>query len=192
MLEKVKRDGWFVIAIVLILFLLWAFVKTNTDAAYDRVRFREQLEQQDQEIQKLKDKEKTKTPEATPPKKATAKPKPQVKPAVYVPIVSKYPETKHIPAMVKGIFGSDFSVIVAECESVEFRPDVVFGPKTGAAGERGVMQIHPTHLRSGALARAGFTWNDMFIPEKNLAFGKILLASVDGAWYPTWTCAKLV
>ena len=54
------------------------------------------------------------------------------------------------------------------------------------------MQIHPTHFRSGALAKAGFTWDDMFVPEKNLAFAKFLLGSVGGQWYPTWTCANLV
>ncbi len=100
MLERAKRDKWFLIATVLILFLLWVVVKTNVDAAQDRAQFRNKLDQQQQEIKKLKDEnEKIKISEATSPKKATAKPKPQTKQAVNYPIgcenyrtlVAKYP-----------------------------------------------------------------------------------------------------
>lgn len=82
---------------------------------------------------------------------------------------------------------SENAVIVARCESVNFKQAVVYGPQTGKAGERGVMQIHPVHIKS--MAQYGFTWDDMFNPDKNLAYAVILYKSVNLKWSPTWTCA---
>ncbi len=74
MLEKVKRYKWFLIAIALIIFLLWIAFNINVDAARNRLEFKKQTDQQQQEIKKLKDEnEKLKIPKATPPKKVTPK-----------------------------------------------------------------------------------------------------------------------
>lgn len=187
-----------IIIVVFNILLIWSLIGNATATVRQREdqqkehreeikriedEFNNRLDEIDQDVKKIKASKAA--------NKLANKPNPP-RIAVKYPITSSYAKTKNIPALVKSVYGSDFSIKVASCESASFKPEVVYGPQVGLAGERGVMQIHPTHLYSGALARAGFTWNDMFIPEKNLAFGKILLASVGGNWSPTWTCASLV
>jgi len=51
---------------------------------------------------------------------------------------------------------------VARCESINYRPDVVYGPTRGRAGEIGLFQLHPRGLLPLFFAR-GFTdpWDPM-------------------------------
>jgi hypothetical protein len=67
---------------------------------------------------------------------------------------------------------------VAWCES-RYNPGTV-----GAAGERGIMQIHPVHIQY--LGNYGLTWDDMFDPAANLTYARALYNSQ--GWGP-WTCA---
>lgn len=41
---------------------------------------------------------------------------------------------------------SPYLARVAACESINFRPDVVYGPTRGRAGEVGLAQLHPAGL----------------------------------------------
>jgi hypothetical protein len=72
---------------------------------------------------------------------------------------------------------------VFSCESVNFRPDVVYGPTEGAAGERGITQLHPVHIDK--FYQRDWTWDDAFNPERNLAVAYAIYA--DQGWGP-WTC----
>lgn len=85
---------------------------------------------------------------------------------------------------------------IAKCEST-------FDPKAiGGIGERGLMQIHPNHFRgvwSNVLPNAGFTWDDMFDPQKNLEAARILFDLNGQKWgrrTPSspliWSCAPIV
>lgn len=75
--------------------------------------------------------------------------------------------------------GDDRAVLsVARCES-KLSPTA-----TGSAGERGVLQIHPTHI-DGAIAALGFTWDQMYEAEPNVKVAWALHQS--SGWGP-WTC----
>jgi len=76
------------------------------------------------------------------------------------------------------------AVEVFRCESVNFQPDVVYGPTEGAAGERGIVQLHPVNLP--LVHQLGYTWSDMFIPEKNLEVGYALW---EQRGWAAWSCA---
>jgi hypothetical protein len=67
---------------------------------------------------------------------------------------------------------------VVYCES-RFNPGTV-----GAAGERGLFQIHPVHIPY--LADRGMTWDSMFDPASNIAYAYDLYSR--SGWGP-WTCA---
>ncbi len=187
---KPKPENWLKVCLILIPILLFTLFVVASDRSREEVRnielenrSKERLEEIESEMKNMY-KQIRKLESSKPSKKTVAKavPKPAPKPAV---AQSSYPKTSHIPAMVRNAFGSEYAVKVAACES-GFSPDIVYGPRVGLAGERGVMQIHPTHLSSGALARYGFTWADMWIPEKNIAFAVVLYNQ--SGWSP-WTCA---
>lgn len=57
----------------------------------------------------------------------------------------------------------------------------------GAAGERGLLQVHPIHRPT--IAVLGMTWDDMFDPWANARFG-LWLYQRQG-WQP-WSCARIV
>lgn len=76
------------------------------------------------------------------------------------------------------------AVAIAHCESGGFDPAVVYGPRTGSAGERGVLQIHPVHR--DRIRRMGLTWDAMFEPAANLRVARALYD--ESGWQP-WTCA---
>lgn len=73
---------------------------------------------------------------------------------------------------------------VAACESWDFRPDVVFGPTTGAAGEIGLAQLHPRGLLP-TFYRWGYTnpWN----PWQASAF---MRDAFDLGMWRHWSCAR--
>jgi len=76
------------------------------------------------------------------------------------------------------------AVRIARCESSNFAPEVVYGPKTGSAGELGLMQILPRYHRHRWQAR-GWTDADMFIPERNLVIAREIY---DESGFGPWTC----
>lgn len=57
--------------------------------------------------------------------------------------------------------------------------------KTGVRGERGLFQIHPIHA-SGNVVRAGYTWDQMYEPEPNVAVALFMWSN--SGWEP-WSCA---
>ena len=67
---------------------------------------------------------------------------------------------------------------VVYCES-RFNPGTV-----GAAGERGLFQIHPVHIPY--LQDRGMAWDDMFSVSANIAYAYDLYSR--SGWGP-WTCA---
>jgi soluble lytic murein transglycosylase-like protein len=81
--------------------------------------------------------------------------------------------------MICATFGDQCSkaLSVVQCES-NFNPGVV-----GAAGERGLFQIHPVHIQY--LAPFG-GWDAMFDPAANIAYAHNLYSQQ--GWGP-WTCA---
>lgn len=99
-----------------------------------------------------------------------------------------------VPDMIRARFGvyADKAIAVAKCESGNFAPDVVYGPRTGAAGERGVFQAHPGHWdgRWGGPVRShvhGYTFDDMFTPQHNIDWAWHM--SDGGTNWGPWTCA---
>lgn len=54
----------------------------------------------------------------------------------------------------------------------------------GLAGERGLFQIATVH--AWRFQQRGWTWNDAFVPEKNIAIAYEIYAEA-GGWWP-WTC----
>ena len=72
------------------------------------------------------------------------------------------------------------AIDVADCESVGLNPTA-----TGAAGERGLFQIHPDYHQE-RIARLGFTWDQMYEVGPNIAVAADLYA--EQGWSP-WTCA---
>lgn len=84
------------------------------------------------------------------------------------------------------------AVAIARCESRNFANEVVYGPKTGSAGERGVFQAHPGHWdgRWNGVPRErvhGFTFDDMWEPAKAIAWAHA--HSHAGRDWTAWTCA---
>ena len=73
------------------------------------------------------------------------------------------------------------AIRVAECES-SLRWDAV-----GAAGERGILQIHPVHR--GRVEALGFSWDEMLMPWQNAVVAADLWA--EQGWRP-WVCARIV
>lgn len=95
------------------------------------------------------------------------------------PVVVDVPSGS-IEEMICNTFGDQCqkALSVAWCES-RYNPGTV-----GAAGERGIMQIHPVHIQY--LGNYGLTWDDMFDPAANLTYAYALYSSQ--GWGP-WTCA---
>jgi len=74
---------------------------------------------------------------------------------------------------------------VARCESDSFALDVIYGPRTGAAGERGIFQLlHPAGVGTRFL-EAGYT--DFFEPMQQIPFVAEYVA--ENGW-GQWTCAR--
>lgn len=99
--------------------------------------------------------------------------------AIEEPVAIEIP-TGSIEEMICNTFGDQCqkALSVAWCES-RYNPGTV-----GAAGERGLMQIHPVHIQY--LGNYGLTWDDMFDPAANLTYAYALYSSQ--GWGP-WTCA---
>ncbi len=107
-------------------------------------------------------------------------------PPVEVHAVGVYVHTAPLPDIQNRIceaFGDRCAqaLAVARCES-RFDPTDV-----GAAGERGLFQIHPVHAEPGELLdQIGLSWDAMFDVDANIAAARALFLR-DG-WTP-WSCA---
>lgn len=108
----------------------------------------------------------------------TLPPPPVVAPEPAVPVVVE-PATD-LESLICATFTADCgkALSVVYCES-RFNPGTV-----GAAGERGLFQIHPVHIPY--LAERGMTWDSMFDPASNIAYAYDLYNR--SGWGP-WTCA---
>lgn len=73
------------------------------------------------------------------------------------------------------------AIDVFRCESDDFRPDVVYGPTEGAAGERGIAQLAPVHAQR--FYRRGYTWADAFDPVRNLEVAHELYTDYGSWWH---------
>ena len=89
-------------------------------------------------------------------------------------------EPGSIENMICAAFGDQCSkaLSVVHCES-RFNPGTV-----GAAGDRGLFQIHPVHIPY--LSDRGMSWEAMFDPASNIAYAHDLYSR--SGWGP-WTCA---
>lgn len=99
---------------------------------------------------------------------------------VQAPIVEQQVQlSSDIEALICSTFVNDCAkaLSVAWCES-NYNTNVV-----GAAGERGLFQIHPVHIPN--LSPYG-GWDAMFDPSSNIAYAYALYSS--SGWGP-WTCA---
>lgn len=116
---------------------------------------------------------------------------PTTLPPTTLPPVTAPPTTAPSPPPVEYAVGSLEEMIcatfgdqcakalsVVHCES-RFNPGTV-----GAAGERGLFQIHPVHIPY--LADRGLSWDAMFDPASNIAYAHDLYSR--SGWGP-WTCA---
>lgn len=102
-----------------------------------------------------------------------------VAPAPVAPSVEVVP-SNDLERMICATFGDQCSkaLSVVYCES-RFNTGTV-----GAAGERGLFQIHPVHIPY--LADRGLSWDAMFDPASNIAYAYDLYSR--SGWGP-WTCA---
>lgn len=102
-----------------------------------------------------------------------AAPQPAAPPVEVVP-------SNDLESMICATFGDQCSkaLSVVYCES-RFNTGTV-----GAAGERGLFQIHPVHIPY--LADRGMSWDAMFDPASNIAYAYDLYSR--SGWGP-WTCA---
>jgi hypothetical protein len=96
-------------------------------------------------------------------------------------VISIPPNKEGIASEIRRVFGDEFAVKVATCES-GLNPRAV-----GSHGERGIFQIHPVHISS--IQKAGFTWDQMFDPNINITYAKMLYNW--NGWQP-WTCSRLI
>lgn len=104
---------------------------------------------------------------------APSAPAPVAPPSEVVP-------SNDLESMICATFGDQCSkaLSVVYCES-RFNTGTV-----GAAGERGLFQIHPVHIPY--LADRGLSWDAMFDPVSNIAYAYDLYSR--SGWGP-WTCA---
>lgn len=134
----------------------------------------------------------TPAPTVVPP--ATRTPPPQTPNRAVTAPAARAP-SHWLEAEIINVFGPAYgpgAVRRARCESVNFTPAVVYGPRTGSAGERGVFQAHPGHWdgRWGGPARTrvhGYTFDEMFDPAKNIRWAHA--HSRAGRDWSQWTCA---
>jgi len=180
---------WYLLFLLAVLGLLAALVISAcrwTDEIVIHNKTIDQLQEQNKKLNKeLQNAQTLKLQKEQVEATVAVQPKPQ-------PVQSQIPVgSENLIGKVRAAFlpfgQSENAVTVAMCESANLDPAVVYGPKTGSAGERGIMQIHPVHAKS--MTQYGFTWDDMFNPDKNLAYAVILFKSVGLKWSPTWTCA---
>lgn len=74
------------------------------------------------------------------------------------------------------------------CESVHFRPDVVYGPTVSATNDRGISQTNAIH--AWRYTEHGWDYyTDAFDPEKNLIVAHEIY--VDGGGFGPWSCSRL-
>lgn len=108
-----------------------------------------------------------------------------------------------IRRMVAEAFGSqrmgNEGVSVARCESIDFNPAVIYGPRVGPYGEIGVWQIYVLRKNGtpgpqyDRVTRLGFTPEDMFDPEKATVVAIDLRREIGHWGYPAgWSCAARV
>lgn len=100
-------------------------------------------------------------------------------------------------------FGSeriaDEAVDIAECESINFNPAVVFGERVGPYGEIGVFQVYVVTKRWNRgpqwdrMVRLGFTPDDLRIPANNITLAIDLRRELGHWGFPSgWSCASRV
>jgi hypothetical protein len=87
--------------------------------------------------------------------------------AVELPVSTKLPPLR--PAFVEA-FGDrwQYAFEVARCETGGFRPDVIYGPTRGSAGERGLFQLLSPSGVGDAFLAAGYA--DFFDPYQQIEF----------------------
>lgn len=73
---------------------------------------------------------------------------------------------------------------VSRCETGGFRPDVIYGPTRGAAGERGLFQLLSPGGVGDAFLAAGYT--DFFDPYQQIAF--VAVHTVENGWLAWRNC----
>lgn len=97
-------------------------------------------------------------------------------------------------AAAVGFPSPDYVASIAMCESgLDTNHDGIKDTSdtlaTGRAGERGTMQLHPTHARTGGLlSQIGISWDAMYDLWSNMqaAYGLFVAA---GYSYSPWSCA---
>lgn len=104
-----------------------------------------------------------------------------IKPSSTQRVISVPTGKEAIASEIRRVFGTEYAVQVAVCES-GLNPNAV-----GSHGERGLFQIHPVHISS--IQKAGFTWDQMFDPNANIAYAKLLYGWQ--GWNP-WSCSRLI
>lgn len=83
----------------------------------------------------------------------------------------------------------DRAIAIFACESVHFRPDVVYGPTVSATNDRGITQTNAVHAEKYA-ARGWNYYTDAFVPTKNLTIAYQIYDDMGG--FSPWTCSRLV
>jgi len=74
---------------------------------------------------------------------------------------------------------------IFRCESVNFRPDVVYGPTVSPTRDRGIAQINEVHAEK--FTRRGWDYyTDAFVPARNLTIAEEIY--LDQGFGP-WMCA---
>jgi len=81
----------------------------------------------------------------------------------------------------------DQAVRVFACESVNFRPDVVYGPTVSPTNDRGISQTNAVHAGKYA-ARGWDYYTDAFDPVKNLTVAYQIYE--DNGGFSPWSCAR--
>lgn len=93
-------------------------------------------------------------------------------------------------AAAVGLPATSYMLSIAMCESgydsnADGYKDTLDAGATGRAGERGVMQIHPTHA-ARLIPSLGYTWDQMYEVGPNLAVAAVLFQA---GGYSPWSCA---
>jgi cell division protein FtsB len=197
MLPKKKLVMVLQVSLLAFLFLIILLVVRMSDLAEaesDNKKLNEGIQKLEERLDKLENKSKKLEKSNIDLKKENKKLKKKLLDASNKPPVIKYlrinpkPNIKksYVVQMIQKSFGEygNSAVLIGGCESSDFSSDVVYGPRVGGAGERGIFQIHPVHIAD--LANNGFTWDDMFIPEKNIAYAKIVFTRAGSRFSSDW------
>lgn len=91
------------------------------------------------------------------------------------------------------------AVAISSCESINFKPEVVFGEQDGPYGEIGPFQIYAVKKNGqpgpqwNRMVKLGFTPDDLRVPANNIALAIDLRREIGHWGYPSgWTCARIV